>query len=421
MLKNALTVSVTWIKKHPLRYLLSWVSFGVIFLFMVVLISFGKSATAGSDENNLSAKIIVIGTHNRSIHSSAFLPANYKHVKKACEGLSYINDRAFLEIACSSVLLNETSFDNELIRVWRYHAPKGLLLEAEKRTSKLAVTNNKNAVFVNSSFLEKHGLSQKDLVGKEIRLSGIVDVNRKDQIKKANYIVDAVIDTTDTFLGEADIFIPFEEENIDDLMVDRVDIELTTVNDFISAQKILYEKGYILSVLNDPAEYGDEFTHVFSRFGIWFGIVLFLIASVGMANTIAETLESNKDYFKMMYLIGCKPIFMYYVIVLTTVIQGIIGALIGLLLSYLLMPAYPKLIEYIMGLYYEYVKYSATIGAETVFKVFAFCVIFSFVCGIMVCIVLKSRSVISFEMKNLIVKEKSKNKNGLVKQLVLKK
>ena len=275
MVKRCLMkLSLSWILRHKERYVLSWISFAIISLFLIFVYSLAGGITSQVQD------------YVKNDHTSNQI--NIRNIRITEEGLDndLTTDRVTslakeLGVQGVRALKNEEarissvdgkSGEYQKVPVVKYYSPWGLMLandytDVTSSSGTIAGLNEGQAI-VSEDFLQQTGTTEKDILGKTIRMT---DGNE--------YTVSGLVKDLPqgSFLNTYAVFLA-DEKMTDN--VDYVTFDFSDETDIRSRIKVIEDYGYSYSTNSISAERMNEIASQYSLAGTVIAIVFIIVCMV---------------------------------------------------------------------------------------------------------------------------------------------
>ena len=339
-----------WIARHKLRYLLSWISFALVSIILVSIYSVGFNIQ-NSIVNQLKVNPLNYQIHMRNmketfVGNEVLRDLSIKHAEDIQKEIAASDMRIIFD---SSLYVE--SIDDELVTVSKgktsfVDVNHSLLLDKDiKYLDFLYSSNNdfgfsgrlfdssaENQAVVTSAFLESYEISVNEAIGKKLILTD-------EYSQKYEYQISGVLTDVEEnpALAIAYIYLPYvsgiEEKIISSIELTLVtyDFDMETNMETVMDNMDTYE--YVVDKYDSGAEDILALSNSFKSIGVVIGIILFSISSVGLANSVLVTINENAPFMNFFRIIGLTRNNYYFIVAYTATIQGIIGGIVGCILS----------------------------------------------------------------------------------------
>jgi acetoin utilization transport system permease protein len=237
---------------------------------------------------------------------------------------------------------NAPKSDREIIV--GYHFGKSLLTEAERKQLEKRNENPESKQEAPEGF-------KGDLIGKEIvfsmtekvedksetkswtfKIAGVAEAPARDFMEDSNiYISEKWKSEMSAFAEKADGAEGFEEPEYSEIYVYTTGIE--QVKEVTDGLK---EKGYLVYSVTEELDNLNLFFNAFKAGLIFIGTVAVLIASIGIFNTMTMAVTERTQEIGIMKAIGAQPGMIRRIFLLESAFIGILGALLGVAIAYVI-------------------------------------------------------------------------------------
>lgn len=340
MVKRCLMkLSLSWILRHKERYVLSWISFAIISMFLIFVYSL-----AGGISSQVQDYV-------KNDHTSNQI--NIRNIRITEEGLDndLTTDRVTslakeLGVQGVRALKNEeariSSVDGkngeyQKVPVVKYYSPWGLMLandytDVTSSSGTIAGLNEGQAI-VSEDFLQQTGTTEKDILGKTIRMT---DGNE--------YTVSGLVKDLPqgSFLNTYAVFLA-DEKMTDN--VDYVTFDFSDETDIRSRIKVIEDYGYSYSTNSISADRMNEIASQYSLAGTVIAIVFIIVCMVSLINSLLVTIGENAAFMELFRLLGLTGKDYMFMTCITAGIQGLIGGILGVILAYVTTGSLYKIVR----------------------------------------------------------------------------
>lgn len=340
MVKRCLMkLSLSWILRHKERYVLSWISFAIISLFLIFVYSLAGGITSQVQD------------YVKNDHTSNQI--NIRNIRITEEGLDndLTTDRVTslakeLGVQGVRALKNEEarissvdgkSGEYQKVPVVKYYSPWGLMLandytDVTSSSGTIAGLNEGQAI-VSEDFLQQTGTTEKDILGKTIRMT---DGNE--------YTVSGLVKDLPqgSFLNTYAIFLA-DEKMTDN--VDYVTFDFSDETDIRSRIKVIEDYGYSYSTNSISADRMNEIASQYSLAGTVIAIVFIIVCMVSLINSLLVTIGENAAFMELFRLLGLTGKDYMFMTCITAGIQGLIGGILGVILAYVTTGSLYKIVR----------------------------------------------------------------------------
>ncbi|KKI88843.1 macrolide ABC transporter permease [Bacillus sp. SA1-12] len=222
-----------------------------------------------------------------------------------------------------------------------YHFAKSLLTEAEKEAFEKEMQKS------NGPIEEPTGY-EGDLVGKDISITIIKDVEGKKETKTYTFSIagvaaepskDWVIDSNiyiDESLKEEILSFASMEEGVDasELPYSEVLVYASGLEHVAQVTNDLKDKGFMVYSITEELDSVNLFFNVFKAGLIFVGTVAVIIASIGIFNTMTMAVTERTQEIGIMKALGAQPGIIRRLFLMESAYIGIVGSIIGVIISY---------------------------------------------------------------------------------------
>lgn len=340
MVKRCLMkLSLSWILRHKERYVLSWISFAIISLFLIFVYSLAGGITSQVQD------------YVKNDHTSNQI--NIRNIRITEEGLDndLTTDRVTslakeLGVQGVRALKNEEarissvdgkSGEYQKVPVVKYYSPWGLMLandytDVTSSSGTIAGLNEGQAI-VSEDFLQQTGTTEKDILGKTIRMT---DGNE--------YTVSGLVKDLPqgSFLNTYAVFLA-DEKMTDN--VDYVTFDFSDETDIRSRIKVIEDYGYSYSTNSISADRMNEIASQYSLAGTVIAIVFIIVCMVSLINSLLVTIGENAAFMELFRLLGLTGKDYMFMTCITAGIQGLIGGILGVILAYVTTGSLYKIVR----------------------------------------------------------------------------
>jgi len=340
MVKRCLMkLSLSWILRHKERYVLSWISFAIISLFLIFVYSLAGGITSQVQD------------YVKNDHTSNQI--NIRNIRITEEGLDndLTTDRVIslakeLGVQGVRALKNEEarissvdgkSGEYQKVPVVKYYSPWGLMLandytDVTSSSGTIAGLNEGQAI-VSEDFLQQTGTTEKDILGKTIRMN---DGNE--------YTVSGLVKDLPqgSFLNTYAVFLA-DEKMTDN--VDYVTFDFSDETDIRSRIKVIEDYGYSYSTNSISADRMNEIASQYSLAGTVIAIVFIIVCMVSLINSLLVTIGENAAFMELFRLLGLTGKDYMFMTCITAGIQGLIGGILGVILAYVTTGSLYKIVR----------------------------------------------------------------------------
>ncbi|MBP5186740.1 MAG: ABC transporter permease [Clostridiales bacterium] len=332
-------LSLSWILRHKERYVLSWISFAIISLFLIFVYSLAGGITSQVQD------------YVKNDHTSNQI--NIRNIRITEEGLDndLTTDRVTslakeLGVQGVRALKNEEarissvdgkSGEYQKVPVVKYYSPWGLMLandytDVTSSSGTIAGLNEGQAI-VSEDFLQQTGTTEKDILGKTIRMT---DGNE--------YTVSGLVKDLPqgSFLNTYAVFLA-DEKMTDN--VDYVTFDFSDETDIRSRIKVIEDYGYSYSTNSISADRMNEIASQYSLAGTVIAIVFIIVCMVSLINSLLVTIGENAAFMELFRLLGLTGKDYMFMTCITAGIQGLLGGILGVILAYVTTGSLYKIVR----------------------------------------------------------------------------
>ncbi|MGG4488631.1 ABC transporter permease [Metabacillus idriensis] len=232
--------------------------------------------------------------------------------------------------------------DNEVIV--GYHFGKALLTEEERKTQNEIDQNSDSALTPPEGY-------NGELIGKEIVFSMIEQVDGKPAEKSWKFKITGIAkEPARDYMEDASVFISekwkpeitaFAEtadgaSEFEMAEYDQVLVYTASIDQVEGVTQALKEKDYLVYSITEELDNLNLFFNAFKAGLIFIGTVAVLIASIGIFNTMTMAVTERTQEIGIMKAIGAQPGIIRRIFLLESAFIGILGALLGVALSYVI-------------------------------------------------------------------------------------
>lgn len=217
------------------------------------------------------------------------------------------------------------------------HSPWGLMLandytDVTSSSGTIAGLNEGQAI-VSEDFLQQTGTTEKDILGKTIRMT---DGNE--------YTVSGLVKDLPqgSFLNTYAVFLA-DEKMTDN--VDYVTFDFSDETDIRSRIKVIEDYGYSYSTNSISADRMNEIASQYSLAGTVIAIVFIIVCMVSLINSLLVTIGENAAFMELFRLLGLTGKDYMFMTCITAGIQGLIGGILGVILAYVTTGSLYKIVR----------------------------------------------------------------------------
>lgn len=381
-----------WLKRHKLRYVLSWISFALVSIILVSVYSIGAQLQDDIVNhvtvNPLSYQIRVRNTCLDKTKNSVSHNLNEYIIQDMGKNTNATEIRTFYSSSLRVLSVNGTVASENLGNVMLYTSSTTLLLKQESEYLEyISQTKTdygfvgrltdkaEDAVIVTKDFLDRCKMSADEALGSQLVFSDDEDNHFQARIA-------AVLTAKDTVpaFAMADIYVPYvlsSEQN----QYAKPQIELVTftyeagtymekVSDYFS------ETGYIYSVPGAEADMMQSIKNSITIIGSIIGVFMLTLASFGLANSVMVTINENLPFISLLRIIGLRKGQYAFIVIYMAAVQGLVGGMLGSIGAYVFQLQIPLLIN-MLKLNMSYLLGDFSISFSACLLVIVLCVIVS--------------------------------------------
>lgn len=263
------------------------------------------------------------------LSNSKLLKLNNESIQKIKEIPGVEDVQPFVQIP-AKIKIGENSTETII-----YGATKEYLKLAEVRVSKGKEINDKNQILITTSLFSLLGRSEKELLGKEVSLEFALssDLTDKEGSKKEDKFI---------LVG----FAKDDENSLIYLSADYLK-EINVVN-FTGAKVVVSDKKAVSSVrkyieglgfkvyyIGDTLAQVKQFFDVFRILLSLFGIIVLIVACVGMFNTLTISLLERTREIGLMKALGLRKKDINRLFLCEALFLGFVGGVFGIIVGFL--------------------------------------------------------------------------------------
>ncbi|MCP3740910.1 ABC transporter permease [Rossellomorea sp. BNER] len=225
-----------------------------------------------------------------------------------------------------------------------YHFKEGLYKSIDEEPSPEEIYNEKGQIKKELRYSNKESLLNQTLLLKTFKSEGNMEVPEETSLKivgiakapKKDWLMDGGIFISDTVLQKINKFASGEKNPTTNQEYQQVTIYANSMEEVKDISQSLKDEGYYVYSVVDEIE---EVNLVFSilKFGLVFiGTIALLIASIGIYNTMSMAVTERTQDIGIMKAIGGHPKIIKKIFLLESSYIGLIGAILGALVAYLI-------------------------------------------------------------------------------------
>lgn len=340
MVKRCLMkLSLSWILRHKERYVLSWISFAIISLFLIFVYSLAGGITSQVQDyvkNDHTSNQINI-RNIRITEEGLDNDLTTDRVTSLAKELGVQGVRALKNEEARIYSVDGKSGEYQKVTVVKYYSPWGLMLandytDVTSSSGTIAGLNEGQAI-VSEDFLQQTGTTEKDILGKTIRMT---DGNE--------YTVSGLVKDLPqgSFLNTYAVFLA-DEKMTDN--VDYVTFDFSDETDIRSRIKVIEDYGYSYSTNSISADRMNEIASQYSLAGTVIAIVFIIVCMVSLINSLLVTIGENAAFMELFRLLGLTGKDYMFMTCITAGIQGLIGGILGVILAYVTTGSFYKIVR----------------------------------------------------------------------------
>ncbi len=380
MIINTLRLITKWMIRNKTKYIICWVNFAIVSVFFSIILSYNSSTRNPSEANRLIKKVFTVDGGSFAYGSGNKVRIDERDrdfFKDVMKQLGSNKVRMLSELYPEQVCINGKEIVDRC-RCRGYLENESFILDAEKEFIKDVSNGNEKGIWVTEDFIGRIGLSHDDIVGGTVSLS-IRELDGVEVKGKVNGVIPADLDSS---IAYGDIFIPISDNDETSFYIDVIDYELGSEDDYDRNVQIFLDNGIRPGQRNEAIDYNEEIGEGFLNKVMVVSVVLFGFVAVGMINIMVESIASNKEFYRLMFMCGCKRGYLLTFSVLLTLIQGIVGTVFGIIVMLLLSPAVDSFYQYMLSGFYDLIMFNYTIDIKTILLTAITCMGISIICGI---------------------------------------
>ena len=339
-----------WIARHKLRYLLSWVSFALVSIILVSIYSIGFNIQ-NSITDQLKVNPLNYQIHVRNMKETITDNKVTRDLSvKVAEDIQKEVNASGMRILFDSSLYLE-SIDDELVSISKgktsfVDVGHSLLLDKDIEYLNFIHSDNNdfgfsgrlfdetttNKAVVTSAFLESYDISTNEALGKKL-------IFTDEHSSKYEYQISGVLTDVEQnpILTGSYIYLPYgkdtEEKILSNIELALVTYDLDAETGMEDAMAKMTTYGYVFEQYDNNAEDVIALSNSFKFIGAIVAIILLSISSIGLANSILVTINENAPFMNFFRIIGLTRNNYYFIVAYTATLQGIVGGIIGCILS----------------------------------------------------------------------------------------
>ncbi|MGM0874985.1 MAG: ABC transporter permease [Bacillota bacterium] len=376
-------------EKNRLRVFMTILATTMACTFLIVLASVGFGFQKSISEEIKSQQIITeVSVQGKEIDGSAELIKNENLEELAkTDNVSAVVRRNYIDMPVEVTFEDRKGDVRPTITKMEEELKANLVLE------KGEVPKSENEVIVGYHFArsllteEENEIYQKEmetadgpieeptgyegkLVGKEITMSILKDVDGKEETKSYTFKIAGVgeepskdwVRDQNIYIDEAlkeEIlsFASIEEgEAASDIPFNEVLVYASSLEHVAQVTNDLKDKGYMVFSITEELDRVNLFFNVFKAGLIFVGTVAVIIASIGIFNTMTMAVTERTQEIGIMKALGAQPSIIRRLFLMESAYIGIVGSIIGVVISYAISFAANMLLPIILN--------SATGGGE---------------------------------------------------------
>ncbi|WP_273128867.1 ABC transporter permease [Bacillus weihaiensis] len=229
---------------------------------------------------------------------------------------------------------------NEKEVVVGYHFAKALLTKKEREEFEQNLESSDGTV------IEEPQGYQGVLIGKDITIKLVKDVEGKEVEKSYTFTIAGIgKEPARDWVQDQGIFIDdqlrdemlsftIDEKNAEKYPYSEVLVYASHLENVEQVSNDLKEKGYMVYSITEELEGVNLFFNIFKAGLIFVGTVAVIIASIGIFNTMTMAVTERTQEIGIMKAIGAQPGVIRRIFLMESAYIGVIGAFIGVVISY---------------------------------------------------------------------------------------
>jgi acetoin utilization transport system permease protein len=251
-----------------------------------------------------------------------------------------------------------------------YHFAQSLLTEEENEKYQKELETADGQVEAPTGY-------EGDLVGKEITMKILKDVDGKEEVKSftfkvagvvgepaKDWVIDQNIYIDEALKEEILSFASIDEKGISsDIPYNEVLVYASSLEQVAQVTNDLKDKGYMVYSITEELDSVNLFFNVFKAGLIFVGTIAIIISSIGIFNTMTMAVTERTQEIGIMKALGAQPGIIRRLFLMESAYIGIVGSIIGVVISYAISFAANMLLPIIL---------SSTMGGEAEMDDFTF-------------------------------------------------
>jgi acetoin utilization transport system permease protein len=237
-----------------------------------------------------------------------------------------------------------------------YHFAKLLLTKEENEKYQKEMESSDGPI-------EEPAGYEGDLVGKEINMTILKDVDGKEEKKSYTFKISGVgkapsrdwfrdqsIYINDSLRDEILTFVSTDEnESVTDNPYSQVFVYASGLEHVAQVTDDLKEKGYMVYSITEELDSVNLFFNVFKAGLIFVGTIAVVIASIGIFNTMTMAVTERTQEIGIMKALGAQPGVIRRLFLMESAYIGIVGSVLGVAISYVISYAANMLLPIILN------------------------------------------------------------------------
>ncbi|MBO1513167.1 ABC transporter permease [Metabacillus bambusae] len=237
-----------------------------------------------------------------------------------------------------------------------YHFAQSLLTEVENEKYQKELETADGPVEAPTGY-------EGDLVGKEITMTILKDVDGKEETKSFTFKVAGVVgEPAKDWVTDQNIYIDeaLKEEilsfsNMDekgtssDIPYNEVLVYASSLENVAQVTDDLKDKGYMVYSITEELDSVNLFFNVFKAGLIFVGTIAIIISSIGIFNTMTMAVTERTQEIGIMKALGAQPGIIRRLFLMESAYIGIVGSFIGVVISYAISFAANMLLPIILS------------------------------------------------------------------------